>query len=243
MLGVFFLGCRGENVLDCFQSSGDLVRDVVEVPDFTSITVFENVTLVLRQGPEQQVEIETGEFLRPEVSAKVEGETLILRDTNDCNFFREYGTTTVYVTAPNIEAIRSSTGFPIRSDGVLGYTSLSLISESFNNPESETTDGSFELDVATQNLSIVANGIAYFQLSGTTSNLNVTISAGDSRIEAENLIAQEVIFDQRGSNDIRVNPQQLLRGLIRGTGDVISFNRPPVIEVEEIFRGRLIFRD
>lgn len=240
---LLFNSCNGENVLDCFQNAGDLIREEVSVDSFTNITVFENVSLVLSQGSEQQVVIETGEFLRPEVNARVEAGTLILTDTNNCNLFREYGLTTIYVTAPNIETIRSSTGFPIRSEGVLSFTSLSLISESFNNPETETTDGSFDMDVNTQNLRVVANGIAYFQLRGATNNLNVTISSGDSRVEAENLIAQEVVFDQRGSNDIRINPQQILRGLIRGTGDVVSFNRPPIVDVEEIFRGKLIFRD
>jgi len=236
-------GCNGENVLDCFQNAGDLIQEEVAVDPFTRITVFENVTLVLSQGPEQRVVIETGEFLRPEVRARVEDGTLILTDNNDCNLFRAYGLTTIYVTAPNIDTLRSSTGFPIRSEGTLAYNSLSLISESFNNPETETTDGSFDLDLATQNLSIVANGIAYFQLRGTTNNLNVTISAGDSRVEAENLLAQEVNLNHRGSNNIRINPQDALRGVIRGTGDVVSFNRPPTVEVEEIYRGRLIFRD
>ncbi|MBT8321688.1 MAG: DUF2807 domain-containing protein, partial [Eudoraea sp.] len=236
-------GCNGENVLDCFQNAGDLVQEEILVDPFTNITVFENVSLVLSQGPVQRVLIETGEFLRPEVNARVENGTLLLTDTNDCNLFRDYGLTTVYVTAPNIETMRSSTGFPISSEGTLAYNSLSLISESFNNPETETTDGSFDLDVATQNLSIVANGIAYFQLRGTTNVLNVTIAAGDSRVEAENLLAQEVILNHRGSNDIRINPQDAVRGVIRGTGDVVSFNRPPTVEVEEIYRGRLIFRD
>ena len=237
------IGCNGENVLDCFQNAGDLIQEEVTLDPFTKIIVFENVSLVLSQGPEQRVIIETGEFLRPEVGAKVEDGTLILTDTNDCNFFRAYGLTTIYVTAPDVDTIRSSTGFPIRSEGTLAYTSLSLISESFNNPETETTDGSFELDLATENLSIVANGIAYFQLSGTTDNLDITIAAGDSRVEAENLLAQEVNLNHRGSNNIRINPQEALRGIIRGTGDVVSFNRPPIVEVEEIFRGRLIFRD
>lgn len=242
-LVVIFSACRGENALDCFQASGDIIREEVTVPNFSRITVFENVTLVLRQGPVQQVVIETGEFLRPEVSAEVEGETLLLRDTNNCNLFREYGNTIIYVTAPNIEQIRSSTGFPIRSEGVLGYDDLLLISESFNNPEAETTDGSFELEVNTENLNIVANGIAYFKISGASENFNITIAAGDSRIEAEALVAQNVSLNHRGSNNILIDPQQSLTGTIRGTGDVISFNRPPIIDISEIYRGRLIFRD
>ena len=38
-----------------------------------------------------------------------------------------------------------------------------------------------------------------------------------------------------------VNPQQSLRGIIRSTGDVITLNSPPIIEVEQIYTGQLIF--
>jgi len=62
-------------------------------------------------------------------------------------------------------------------------------------------------------------------------------------VEAENLVAQNVTLDHRGSNDILVNPQQSLRGVIRGTGDVVSVNRPALVDVEVLYKGQLIFRD
>jgi hypothetical protein len=233
--------CNSENAPDCLQSEGKLIRQEVGLPSFDKITVFEKVALVLKEGPLQKVEIETGEFLLNEISAEVEGNRLILRNENGCNLFRKYGITTIYVTAPNISEIRSSTGLLIRSDGALAYPNLSLISESFNNPESETTDGSFDLDLATETVSIVVNGIAYFKLSGTATTLNVTIAAGDSRIEAEELLADNVIVNHRGTNDILTNPQLAVRGIIRGNGNVICFNRPETVEVDEIFNGRLLF--
>ncbi|WP_422083691.1 head GIN domain-containing protein [Ulvibacterium sp.] len=236
------MGCNSENAPDCLQNAGDIIREEVTLPNFSKITVFENVSLVIKQGDTQKVEIETGEFLREEVTATLEGDRLLLRNTNGCNLFREYGLTTVYVTSPNINEIRSSTGFPIQSDGVLAYPSLTLFSESFTNPETETTDGEFNLELDSGNVSIVVNGIAYFKLGGTVENLNLTIAAGDSRIEAENLIAENVVLNHRGSNDMLINPQLSLTGLIRGTGDVISFNRPTEVAVEEIFNGRLIFQ-
>ena len=239
---LLFLGCNGDNVPDCFQNAGELIREEVNLPSFEKITVFENIELILSDGPVQQVVIETGEFLRSEVTAEVEGDRLVLRNTNNCNLFREYGITKVFITVPNINEIRSSTGWPIRSEGILTFPDLQLISESFNNPETETTDGSFDLDLATQNLTLVANGIAYFQLRGSTQRFSAIIAAGDSRIEAEEFIAQEVVINHRGSNDMLVNPQQILRGVIRGTGDVLSFNRPDSVTVEELYRGRLIFK-
>jgi hypothetical protein len=242
-LTILLFSCNGENTPDCFQNSGDLVRVTVDLPSFSTITVFENLNLVLKDGPDQLVEIETGEFLLNEVSAEVEGDRLIVRNENSCNFVREYGLTTIYVTSPNISQVRSSTGLLISSDGVLNYPNLSLVSESFNNPETETTDGSFDLELNCETVSIVVNGIAFFKLSGLADNFNVTIAAGDSRIEAENLITQDVGLNHRGSNNIFINPQQRVSGVIRGYGDVISSNRPPEVNVEELFNGRLIFRD
>jgi len=235
--------CNSENAPDCFQSAGDLRRLEVQLPTFTNITVFENLNLVLKQGDEQKVELESGEFLLNDISAQVEGDRLVLRNENGCNLFRDYGLSTVYVTAPNIEEVRSSTGLLISSDGALNYPNLALISESFTEPEAETTDGSFDLELANERVSIVVNGIAYFQLRGVTENLVITIAAGDSRIEAEDLRATNVSLNHRGTNDILTNPQGQISGVIRGYGDVISFNRPETVEVEELFEGRLIFRE
>jgi len=243
ILFTLLAACNSENVPDCFQNAGDIVRDVVNVGNFTKITVFENVSLILKQGAETKVEVETGEFLRDEIEVRVEGDRLLLRNTNDCNYSRDYGLTKIYVTAPNIVKIRSSTGLLIKSDGVLAYQNLTLLSESFINPESETTDGSFDLELDSENVTIIVNGIAFFKLRGATQNLNLTIAAGDSRIEAETLIAENIVLDHRGSNDMFINPQQSLSGVIRGTGDVIGFNRPVEVDVRELFNGRLIFRD
>lgn len=244
IISLFILAsCNSENAPDCFQNAGAIVRVEVALESFTTITVFENLNLVLKQGTEQLVEIETGEFLLNEVTAEVNAGQLILRNANSCNYVRDYGITTVYVTSPNLLEIRSSTGGLISSDGVLNYTNLKLISESFSNPEAETTDGAFNLELASQTIAIVTNGIAYFKLSGTASNLNILIAAGDSRIEADNLVSENVSLNHRGSNDIFVNPQERISGVIRGYGDVISVNRPTEIEVETLFNGRLIFKD
>lgn len=242
-LVMFLVSCNGDNVPDCFQNTGDVVREEVIVANFTKITVFPNVQLIIKQGDIIKVEVETGEFLRNEVSATVEEDRLLLRDDNDCNLVRGYGLTKVYVTAPNIKEIRSSTGFPISSDGILEYPSLTLFSESFNEPEAENTSGEFNLELASESISIVSNGISYFQLKGNTVNFNITFAAGDSRLEAGKLISENITLNHRGTNDMQINPQQSLKGVIRGTGDVVSFTRPPQIDVEQLYKGKLIFKD
>ena len=85
------------------------------------------------------------------------------------------------------------------------------------------------------------NNLSNCFISGKTTNLNITFAAGTSRFEGRDLVAQNIYIWNRSSNDMIVNPQQSLTGKITGTGDVISVNTPPVITVEEIYTGRLIF--
>ncbi|MGB5553620.1 MAG: head GIN domain-containing protein [Flavobacteriaceae bacterium] len=243
MVLLLVLSCSTDSASDCLQNSGEVIRKEITIPNFSKITVFEKVGLVLKQGDVQKVEIETGENLLDEVSAKVEGNRLILKNENGCNLFRDYGLTTVYITSPLLSEIRSSTGEAIRSDGVLTYQNLELFSESFLDPEADTTDGEFNLQLDAQNLSIVVNGIAYFKLTGKTENLSLVIAAGDSRMEAEDLTAQNIVLDHRGSNDMFINPRTSVMGVIRGVGDVISFHRPDEVAVEERYKGKLIFKD
>ena len=245
MLGLLFalLGCNTENAPDCFKNAGELIREEITVTDFTRIIVYENVGLVLKHGTETKVEVETGKFLRDEVTAVVEDGRLILRNENSCNFTREYAITKFYVTAPNISEIRSSTGMDITSDGVLNYSSLSLISESFLEPEADFTSGLFNLEIENNRVNIVSNGLAFFRLKGSTSTFNVSFAAGDSRLDAVDFIAENINVNHRSSNDMLINPQQSLSGEIRATGDVVSFNRPVSVNVEELYKGRLIFKE
>lgn len=237
------LACNGERVPDCYQGAGDPLREELLLPSFNKLTVYENIRVVLKQGTEQRVEVETGTNLRPEISAEVVAGRLELHDGNNCNLFRDYGLTTFYITTPELSEIRSSTGFPIESNGVLAFEDLQLQSESFSNPEAETTDGSFDLELDAKNVRIVTNGIAFFRLRGATENLQLTIAAGDSRIDAQSLLAGHITVNHRGSNDMLVYPLQSLRGVIRGTGDVVSFNRPDTVAVSQLYKGELLFKN
>ncbi|SNQ44400.1 Conserved hypothetical lipoprotein [Cellulophaga lytica] len=236
-------GCNSENVSDCLQNAGDIITEEIVVEPFTTITIFENSALVIKEGPVQKVEVETGEYLRNDIDAKVVDGKLLLTNTNGCNFTRDYGLTTFYVTAPNITSIRSSTGFDISSDGILSYPNLSLLSEDFGDSEADFTTGSFDLELSGTRVSLVSNGAAYFKLKGTAESLNVVFAAGDSRLNAENLIAKTVSVNHRSSNDMLVNPEESISGTIRGVGDVISFNKPNVVNVEELYKGKLIFKE
>ncbi|WP_109299711.1 head GIN domain-containing protein [Aquimarina sp. AU474] len=242
IIAIFFIsGCDTENAPDCFQRTGNLVRIEVEVSNFTRILVNPNVELVIKESDETSVVIETGDNLLEEVSAVVNDGRLELNDTNDCAFFRDFNQTKIFVTAPNITEIRSATQFDISSDGILNYPSLDLFSEDFFENTGNTT-GTFHLEVNSSTLDVLGNNIGSFFIEGVVSDLNVNFASGTGRFEGADLVAENVRIFHRGTNKIIVNPQGTLRGEIRSTGDVISVNRPQIVEVEEFFTGKLIFQ-
>ncbi len=241
LLIIVFLSCDSENAADCFQRTGSIVQQEFNVPEFTRILVNPNIEMILKQGEATSVVVETGDNLLNEVTAVVEDNQLILQDTNDCGFFRALHPTKIFVTAPDITEIRSATQFDIKSDGVLLYPNLQLLSEDFGEVTGTTT-GTFVLEVNSSNISIVANNIASFFVSGEVENLNVGFFSGTGRFEGADLMANAVQVYHRGTNTIIVNPRQSIKGQIRSTGDVIAVHKPQIIEVEQFFTGGLVFQ-
>jgi hypothetical protein len=234
--------CDSENANDCIQTAGGLVTKEIEVPEFETILVNRDIELIVKEGSEFRVIIETGKNLLNDVEAKVVGNQLQLTDNNSCNYVRDYGITKIFVTALNIKRIRNSSQYTVSSDGVLTFPELSLISEDFNAPGNFTV-GDFRLEINNNKITIVSNNISSFYLTGETVNLIIGFFSGIGRFEGENLVAQNVNVFHRSSNDMIVNPQLKLTGELRGTGDLISVNQPPIVEVEQFYIGELIFQN
>lgn len=239
-LSVLLFACDSENANDCFQKSGRIITEEIIVPTFTKIKVNRDVELILKEGVTQKVIVETGENLLNDVEFSVVNERLEITENNTCNFVREYNITKVYVTSPNITEVISSTQFKISSDGVLNYPDLDVLSEDYNDT-SIIAVGDINLNLNTQNLKVVGNNLTTFKFSGTTENLNITFAAGDGKLKAANLIANNITVYHRGTNTIIVNPQLELTGALVSTGNLISKNHPPLVDVEELYTGRLIF--
>lgn len=238
---ILILGCSGEDAPDCIQTAGTTVSKEVKLENFSEIMVYDRVKLFIEQGDQQKVVIETGKNLINDISAVVEDGRLILKNANNCNLFREYGISKVYVTSPNLSWIQSSSENAIESIGTLTYPDLWLRSLNQEKDPDIHTDGDFILDLDVENLRITTDHISNYFLTGKVENFNAFFAAGDGRLEARDLIVQHYDIFHRGTNKLIVNPQQSLKGDIYSYGDIISVNRPPVVNVTEHWKGKLIF--
>lgn len=233
----FCMGCSSDNAPECFKQAGETISYEISVSDFSALNIGLGVEVVLQQGAERKVVVETGENLKAAITAKVVNNELMLTNDTGCNWVRGYKTTTVYITTPDLNKIYSSSQFAVKSDGVLSFPSLTLQSGLI----SETASGVFELAIDSQNLTIDDNQSAYYVISGAVENLNINFYAGDSRFEGADLIAQKIKVFQRSSNDIIANPQQEVTGTIYSTGNLVLKNQPPLVDVKQLYTGKIIY--
>ncbi len=242
LFGFLILSCDSDKGLNCFQSPGEAVSIAYTVDTFSKIVVEERLQLILKQGAEQKVVLETGENLVNDIEISVSDGVLTLFNDNGCNLVRDYNISKVYVTTPDLTEIRNASGYEVQSEGVLTFNALTLTSEDVEEGDFNHKDGDFRLELDVNTLNITANGLSNFFLSGKAENANLEFLEGDIRFEGADLEIQNLDVYHRGTNKVIVNPIQSLRGKVLSTGDLISVNRPPIVEVEETYTGRLIFQ-
>jgi len=242
ILSTFLLSsCDAEDAPGCFKKAGEIIQDEVAVDVFNEIIVYERVKLFIQQGPVQKVVIETGENLRKDVSVEVINNRLSIRNENSCNLVRDYELTKVYVTIPDLTWLQNSSGSAIESIGTLKLNNLWLRSVNQENDLTIHTDGDFILDLDVENLRITNDNVSNYFLKGKVENFNVFFAAGDSRLDAPELLVQHYEIFHRGTNKMILFPVQSLKGELRSSGNVIAKNRPPIVSIEEFYTGRLIF--
>ena len=235
------IACGGENANDCFQVSGNVVQQQVEVTPFDRILVNEGIEMTIQEGIDYEVIITAGENLLNDVRVEVVDNQLVLSNNNTCNFFRSYAPVKMHVTAPNITEIRSSTQFDIHSEGILTYPQLSILSEDYSG--NYLNSGNFYLTINNTSFTLTFNNLSNCFISGETESLTVGFYGGNSRFEGATLLAKQVNVFHRSANDIIVYPVESLQGNIYSTGNVIAVNIPPVVNVTEHYKGKLIFQN
>ncbi len=239
---IFITACDKEDAPECFQTTGDIIQQEIEVAAFEELIVHGRIKLYIEQGPVQKVVIEAGRNLIEKVSASVEDGRLSLRNSDDCNFFRDYNTTSVYVTVPDLTWLQNASNNTIESVGTLNFPVIWL--RSFNQEKDPDiyTNGDFRLNLVSDYIRVTGDHYSNYFLTGSTNYLNLYIADGDGRFEGSNLISDVIEIQHRGTNKLFVNPQNELKGEIRSTGDVISVNRPPIVNLPSFYTGKLIFQ-
>lgn len=232
---------------DCFKGNGNQITQIFAFEGFTKIKVYDGVGLVVKEGPNYEVKITTSDNIIDNIEVKLQDNMLVIKDNSTCNIARDYGQTTVIITIPD------GTVFPliqelelhckseqkIQSEGILHSPIVRLFSLGDDGDGAGT--GDFYINVDNGQFVVESNNVSNFYINGHSNEMLLNFYFGNGRFYGKDLHVENIRVYHRGSNDMMVYPIQKIEGTISATGNIILKNVPPVVDVEELFRGRVIY--
>ena len=236
-LSFLILNCNSEGGPDCLKSQGDLETQEISVEEFSKINISKGIELVVKEDLEQTVKVTMGENLINDIQFEVIDGELKITNENGCEMLRNYHSAKVYVSTPVLEKIYSASQYSIQSDGVLRFPELTLESGIIE----DTPSSVFEMQIENERLIVNDNISSVFKISGSSDKLEINFWGSNGRFEGENFIVNEVFVNHRSTNDIIVFPVQSVSGVIRSTGNLVLKNLPPIVEVEQLYTGHIVY--
>lgn len=231
---LFNLGCENGG-FDCIQKAGDQITKTVDAPPFHSINAYDGVNIFIKEGPDQNINLQVGENLSREIIVEVDQEgSLNIRNENSCNWVRSYRDINVFITTNSLSRINQFGYGTIKSEGVLSFPSITV--------NAKDGVGDIHLEVQNEKLYLVSNTIANFYLSGFTEELVIGNYYSNGRFLGKELVAKKVGITHLGSNTIEVNATESLSGSIQSVGNVHYYGNPSIVDVSITGKGELIKR-
>jgi len=232
---------------DCFKGNGNQITKTYPFEGFTKIKVYSGVGLVVKEGINYEVKINTSDNIIDDIDVRLNGDMLVIKDNSTCNISRDYGQTKVVVTIPDgsvfpaiVELeLHSKTEQKIQSDGILHSPIVRLFSLGDDGDEAGTSD--FYIHIDNNQFVVESNTVSNFYINGHCNEMLLNFYFGNGRFYGDELLAENIKLFHRGSNDMMVFPIQKIEGTIYATGNVILKNVPPIVNVEEVYIGRIIY--
>jgi hypothetical protein len=199
--------------------NGKVVKQSRNVGSFKQIETSGAFDIVLKQGPAEEVAVETDENLQNLVSTKVEGTTLEIDTKDRVGHFTKMK---VYITVKELDKISASGAVNVETESPLNLENLDI-----------ECSGSVKtnMEMAIRNLKIDCSGSGKLYMKGTASRVEVD-GSGAVDLFAYDLLTEEYNIDLSGAGKAEINVTKKLRAEISGAGSIRYKGSPSEISQE-----------
>lgn len=199
------------------NGSGDLISETRQVTDFDSIALSGSGVVIVTQGGNESLTIETDDNVMDHVRAEVEGRTLKLGFEERLNVIAP--TRLIFnVGIDDLKDLTISGSGDIESDMIETGRLEAAISGS----------GAVKIDdLTTDGVTAKISGSGEIDLTGKSTTQDVTIS-GSGKYLAGRLCSESVTVKISGSGDATVCASETLDSSISGSGSVYYYGRPSI---------------
>lgn len=232
---LFFLtACEKTPVLDCFVSTGKIVKEERQLGQFRTVLLMDNINLILSQSNKNRLVVEAGSNLMGKIVTEVENDSvLILKNDNRCNWVRSFDKpVNVYLEFKQLELIEYRSIGDVSNADTLRLDSLSV----------DVKEGAGKIELLIKTPLVYCNlhyGTADIFLKGFA-DLSYVFGDGFGRIDNRDLNASQVFVTNKSSNDMYLNARLRLGATIENIGNIYYRGNPSEIELQRTGSGELI---
>lgn len=215
-----------DNIGNCVNGKGDQVTQVLNIPDFSGITLSIAADVYIEQGAEQKVEVTAQENIIDNIERDVQGNIWNI-DFEKCAF--DFTDVRITITVPDLESVRISSSGNVFGTGQWNLNLLDLLISG---------SGDIDMDLDAVSIDATISGSGDMSLTGQTQTLDV-LTSGSGDFEGFGLVAQTADLTISGSGDIECQVTDAMDVTISGSGDVF-YKGNPTIDVTISGSGELI---
>jgi hypothetical protein len=234
LLLIAFTGCEKTPVLDCFVSTGEIVKEERQIGQFQTLVLKDNLNLILRQSNTNRLVVEGGSNLLRKIVTDVENDSvLIIRNDNQCNWVRSFDKPiNVYLDFNRLDLIEYRSIGDVTNVDTLRLDSLSV----------DVREGAGKIELILKTPLVYCNlhyGTADIVLKGIA-DLSYVFGDGFGRIDNRNLMVSQIYVNNKSSNDMFLNANLRLEATIENIGNIYYSGNPQEIQLQRIGSGELI---
>jgi hypothetical protein len=228
------LSCKKADLLDCFNSTGKIVKQEREINEFSSVLLKDNVNLYLRPSNHNKLVLEAGTNLMPKIITSVnEKGVLEIENENTCNWVRSFDKPlNVYLDFMTLDSLE------YRSVGNI-YCEDTLRMDHFLVNIYEGS-GILNLLINIKEFQVnLSYGTADVKVIGRAGS-SYLFQAGAGRIDESEAISKNAFIRNWGSNNMFIWASEMIEVEIKGIGNVYYKGNPTQIIKSEIGQGKLL---
>lgn len=214
------------------SGSGRAATEKRQLPAFQGVALSGAMDLVVRQGPEQSVELQADDNLLPYLETEVGGsgaEAVLQVRWRRGVSVHGAGKVRVLVTLPVLTVLTSSGSGDLLVEPFETPRLAIRLSGSSDARLSQLTAGELQLSIS---------GSGDVVGAGRATTLKIAI-AGSGDVQLRDLRADDVAIDIAGSGDASVHADQSLRARIAGSGEVLYSGNAARVDAQVSGSGRV----
>lgn len=239
LAGMMLLTLTYSSVKAQTKGNGNVTSQERQVSSFDAIQVGCAIHLILSQGDNQSVKVETDENLQNRITTKVTNGTLHL----NCDNIKDPTKMNVYVTAVSLSSLEASgaakvTGeTPIKSPEAFGlYTSgaakttLTIETGTFTNETSGAASNTLSLTAT--NATTEISGAGNLTIKGSADRHETEVS-GAGNLKAIEFVTNYTNAEVSGAGNAKIMARQLLKADLSGAGNLSYFDKDNIKSISK----------